>query len=147
MRFAGGRSGRERFLAVVDPLPTVIFSLSMLPTSWNNRSHASFSAPRGVVGGEETREGPFGLPLLDPELRPVQLPTCASVDCGDRDSTKPFSSSMNVWQNRRVKPARKSSSSLSFSPESTGEEHKSRENSDGKTKFARGTDLAAELSK
>lgn len=43
-----------------DPPLGFIISLSIWPTPWYISSQALFSSLRGVVGGEETWEGPFG---------------------------------------------------------------------------------------
>lgn len=57
----------------------LILSLATWPAAAYMRSQVSFWAPKGVVGGEGTWEGPFGLPLLEAD----QLTNPLRVDWGE----------------------------------------------------------------
>jgi hypothetical protein len=61
----------------------LIFNLATSPAAAYIRSHVSFLAPNGVVGGDNT---PFGLPLPETD----QLLSPLSVDSGDPAMTHFF---------------------------------------------------------
>lgn len=74
----GPRTPLLWLLFLRDSQPT--FSRATCAAAASMTSKASLLAPNGVVGGDGTREGPFGLPLLETALRPDQLPIPTRVD-------------------------------------------------------------------